>query len=70
MSEIVVKNSYSGLGLSGWLTLIFVTLKLMGVITWNWWWVLSPIWIGLGIVLGVCVLFFVLACLAALLEAL
>lgn len=29
------------------LTAIFVTLKLCGVITWSWLWVLSPLWIGL-----------------------
>lgn len=27
------------------LTLVFVTLKLTGVIDWSWWWVLSPLWI-------------------------
>ena len=32
------------------LTLIFITLKLTGYIAWSWWWVLSPIWIPLGIV--------------------
>lgn len=26
------------------LALIFVTLKLIGVITWSWWIVLSPVW--------------------------
>lgn len=26
------------------LTLIFITLKLLNIITWSWWWVLSPIW--------------------------
>lgn len=35
------------IGLGGLLTVIFVTLKLFGVIAWSWWWVLSPIWIGL-----------------------
>lgn len=38
------------------LTLIFITLKLLDVITWSWWWVLSPIWIGFFIqivVLGI-----------------
>ena len=29
------------------ITAIFVTLKLCGVITWSWLWVLSPLWIGL-----------------------
>ena len=52
MSNVTV-NSYRGMGLGGWLTLIFVTLKLVGFITWSWWWVLSPIWIGAGIFLAV-----------------
>jgi len=40
----------------GILGLIFVTLKLaeIGVVaTWSWWWVLSPFWIPLAIVLGI-----------------
>lgn len=36
----------SGLGLAGVLTIIFVVLKLVGVIAWSWWWVLSPLWIS------------------------
>jgi hypothetical protein len=34
-----------------------IVLKLTGVITWSWWWVLSPMWIsGILLVLGVCTL--------------
>lgn len=33
------------------LFLIFMTLKLCGVITWSWWWVTAPIWAPLLIVL-------------------
>ena len=29
------------------LTIVFVVLKLTKVITWSWWWVLSPLWIDL-----------------------
>jgi hypothetical protein len=38
---------------------VFVTLKLCGVITWSWWWVTAPFWgvfailIFLGLVFGV-----------------
>ena len=41
-------------GFGGILTLIFITLKLLGKITWSWWWVLSPIWISLagGLLIG------------------
>ena len=33
------------------LTFIFVTLKLVGEISWSWWWVFSPIWIPITLVL-------------------
>ena len=40
--------------------LIFLTLKLCGVIDWSWWWITAPLWIpfAFGIVLfvGVAVL--------------
>ena len=41
-----IKESKRGeMGLVGTLTLIFVVLKLLNVISWSWLWVLSPIWI-------------------------
>lgn len=39
----------SGLGLASVLTIIFVVLKLVDVITWSWWWVFSPILIDFGL---------------------
>lgn len=39
-------ESNQGIGFFGALALLFIALKLLGVITWSWWWVLSPIWIG------------------------
>ncbi len=49
-----------GPGFTTLLLLLFITLKLTGVITWSWWWVLSPFWISLGIV-GLILLFMVVA---------
>lgn len=40
-----------GPGFSSLLTLVFIVLKLIGVINWSWWWVLAPLWIPVGIVL-------------------
>jgi hypothetical protein len=40
----------------GILTLIFITLKLTGHIAWSWWWVLSPMWIPLAIVLVILII--------------
>ena len=46
-----MKNNthYSGLGLGSVLTIIFVVLKLVDVIDWNWWWVVSPALIEIGL---------------------
>lgn len=44
-------NSSGGLGVSGVLLIVFIVLKLIGVINWSWWWVLSPLWISILIVL-------------------
>lgn len=32
------------------LTLIFITLKLTGIIDWSWWWVLAPIWVPITVI--------------------
>lgn len=42
---------YRGPGFGSLLTLVFIVLKLIGVINWSWWWVLAPLWIPVGIVL-------------------
>ncbi len=38
-------NNSGGIGFGSLLALLFIGLKLGGVIAWSWWWVLSPIWI-------------------------
>ena len=45
-----------GIGFTGLLTLLFIGLKLGGVISWSWLWVLSPIWISVALALVVCVI--------------
>lgn len=47
-------TSSGGIGFVGVLQIVFIVLKLCGVITWSWLWVLSPLWISLG--LGVLIL--------------
>ena len=41
----------SGIGFTGALTILFIALKLLGVISWSWLWVLSPVWISLALFL-------------------
>lgn len=40
-------NAEHGVGFIGLLTILFIALKLTGVIDWSWIWVLSPIWISI-----------------------
>ena len=40
------KQASGGIGFTGLLTIVFIILKLCGIITWSWWWVLSPLWIS------------------------
>ena len=46
----------SGIGFTGLLAIVFITLKLMGYITWSWLWVLSPLWIPLAIIFVIVIL--------------
>lgn len=41
------------------LTVAFIVLKLCHVINWSWWWVLSPIWIPILVVLAIGIIVFV-----------
>lgn len=47
----VSSSSSSGIGFVGLLTIVFIVLKLLGKITWSWWWVLSPLWISAAFVI-------------------
>lgn len=38
-----------GIGFIDLLQIVFIVLKLVGVLTWKWVWVLSPIWIPLSL---------------------
>ena len=53
------KTTSGGIGLGSLLLLTFIILKLVGVIDWSWWWVLSPIWIPVALLLAVSILLFV-----------
>ena len=44
-----VNVSGGGIGLGGVLFVVFLVLKLTGVIAWSWWWVTAPLWIPVAI---------------------
>ena len=43
-------NSSKGVGFTGLLQIVFIVLKLCGVIKWSWLVVLIPTWISLGLI--------------------
>lgn len=46
-------NTSGGVGLGTVLFIVFLVLKLAGVVTWSWWWVTAPLWIPWAIVVGI-----------------
>jgi membrane protein implicated in regulation of membrane protease activity len=49
-------SSNSGMGILGVLQIVFIVLKLCGVIKWGWLTVFIPLWIEIGLVLLVVLL--------------
>lgn len=43
------------------LFIVFLVLRLCKVIAWSWWWVTSPLWIMVLFVIGVMILYFIIA---------
>ena len=53
------KGATGGIGFVGLLTIVFITLKLLGKITWSWVWVLSPTWIPIIICVAIIIIVFI-----------
>ncbi len=53
-------STSAGVSFPTLLGLTFIILKLCKVIDWSWWWVLSPFWIGAGIVLLLLIIYVIL----------
>lgn len=45
--------SVGNLSLSTIMFIVFLVLKLTGYITWSWWWVTAPLWVGPAVVVGI-----------------
>lgn len=59
MGKQVIVGSSGGCGFAGLLTIVFIVLRLLGVIAWSWWWVLSPLWISAGFFLLIFIAIFI-----------
>lgn len=49
------ESNSGGISFFGLLGIVFITLKLCGVIDWSWWWVTAPLWVGLAVLGATCV---------------
>ena len=63
LSEQICRNS-GGIGVLGLLGIAFIVLKLCGVISWSWWWVLAPFWIPFVLFFGLLIIILALYALA------
>lgn len=50
------------------LTIAFIVLKLCGVISWRWLWVLAPLWINAALIVAVFLFTIILSVIIALIE--
>lgn len=48
-TQINNNSNNGGIGIFGLLGVLFVGLKLTGVIDWSWWWVTAPFWGGFAL---------------------
>ena len=63
-----MENNSGNLSLSLIIFVVFLTLKLSGVIDWSWWWVISPLWLPFALVLAVIGIISIFALIAVLIN--
>ena len=57
-----------GVGFCGLLTIVFIVLKLLGIINWSWFWVLSPLIFSIGLGIIILLVFFLIFAIIAFLR--
>jgi len=61
-------KSSNGIGFTTVLFLIFMTLKLTNTIDWSWWWVTSPLWFPIALVIGLVIISTIVAYISYLMD--
>lgn len=54
--DLTVNMNWDWLGL---LQVIFIVLKIVGIVEWSWWWVFSPVWVPIAVVGVILLILFV-----------
>lgn len=65
-TTVTTRGGTSTLGLLG---VVFVVLKLTGVIDWSWWWVTAPFWGGMALMFAVGAVILIIAGIAVGVES-
>ena len=55
------KETTGGITFFGAMTVLFIGLKLSGIIHWSWCWVLAPIWMPCAVILTVLVVAYIVS---------
>lgn len=63
------QSTSSGISLAGLLGVLFIGLKLGGVITWSWLWVLAPFWGGFALIAVIVVVWAIIVGLIKLIDS-
>ena len=58
----ISSSSSSGIGFFGLLQLVFIVLKLCGIIHWSWIWILMPTLLPITLILVVCLVIVLRCC--------
>lgn len=58
------EKTTGGIGFCGALTILFVALKLLKIISWSWIWVLSPIWLPTAVFFAGAILWLIIKAIA------
>ena len=58
MRENRSSSGSGGIGFAGLLQVAFIVLKLCKVVDWSWWWVWSPTWVSVALVLVILAVMF------------
>lgn len=73
MTDTVVKDGSTGIGILGFIGLLFVTFKLLKiteVANWGWLWVLAPFWVPIALVLAIIIIGIIIVVIAVAISAL
>jgi len=68
MADIQTSGGGGGIGLCGATFLVFLILKLVGVINWSWWWITAPLWGSLALVVATLIIVIIIAGIIAVID--